>query len=80
MLQEKAIALLSAPNYATLTTLFGDGHPQTNLVWVGHDGENVLVNTERHRQKSSTSSGICVSRCWYGTETTCGVAGRYAAR
>jgi PPOX class probable F420-dependent enzyme len=52
MLEEKARDLLSGPNYAALTTLMPDGQPQTHMVWVGTDGEHVLVNTERHRQKA----------------------------
>lgn len=52
MLEEKAIQLLNGPNYATITTLLPDGQPQTHMVWVGTDGEHVLVNTERHRQKA----------------------------
>lgn len=52
MLEEKARALLSAPNFAALTTLLPDGQPQTHMVWVGTDGEHVLVNTEVHRQKA----------------------------
>ena len=55
MLDDKAQALLSAPNYATITTLLADGHPQTHMVWVDHDGEHVLVNTERHRQKAKNA-------------------------
>jgi PPOX class probable F420-dependent enzyme len=27
------------------------GNPQTQLIWVGTDGERVVVNTEVHRQK-----------------------------
>lgn len=52
MLHEKAIALASEPNYAVLTTLFDDGSPQTNIVWIDHDGEHLLVNTEEDRQKA----------------------------
>lgn len=52
MLEEKTRDLLSGPNYAALTTLMPDGQPQTHMVWVGTDGEHVLVNTERHRQKA----------------------------
>ncbi|HLT97741.1 MAG TPA: PPOX class F420-dependent oxidoreductase [Acidimicrobiia bacterium] len=52
MLEAKARELLEGPNYATITTLMPDGYPQTHIVWVGTDGEHVLVNTERHRQKA----------------------------
>lgn len=55
MLEDKAKELLSAPNYAVLSTLLPDGQPQTHLVWAGHDGEHVLVNTEVHRQKAKNT-------------------------
>lgn len=56
MLEEKARKLLDGPNYATITTLLPDGQPQTHMVWVGTDGEHVLVNTEVHRQKAKNAS------------------------
>lgn len=52
MLEEKATELLKAPNFAAVTTLLPDGRPQTHPVWVDTDGDHVLVNTERHRQKA----------------------------
>lgn len=52
MLDEKAIALASGPNYAVLTTLFADGSPQSTIVWIDTDGEHLLVNTEFNRQKT----------------------------
>ena len=39
------------PNFATLTTLFADGQPQTQVVWVDADDDHLLVNTEVHRPK-----------------------------
>lgn len=38
-------------NFAALTTLFEDGSPQTNIMWVGADEDHVLINTEVHRAK-----------------------------
>ncbi|MBA2441752.1 MAG: TIGR03618 family F420-dependent PPOX class oxidoreductase [Rubrobacter sp.] len=38
-------------NYAAITTMMPGGLPQTHQVWVGTDGEHLLVNTEVHRQK-----------------------------
>ena len=43
--------MASGPNYAALTTLFKDGVPQTHVMWVDTDGENILINTEIHRFK-----------------------------
>lgn len=51
MLHEKTRALCGGPNFATLTTLFPDGTPQTQVMWVGCDDDHVLINTEVHRAK-----------------------------
>ena len=48
-LDNKTIQMASGPNYATLTTLFKNGVPQTHVMWVDTDGENILINTEIHR-------------------------------
>ena len=50
-LDKKTIAMAKEPNYATLTTLFKSGAPQTHVMWVDTDGENILINTEIHRFK-----------------------------
>jgi PPOX class probable F420-dependent enzyme len=44
-------ALATGANFAALTTLFADGSPQTNVMWVDADDEHVLINTEVHRAK-----------------------------
>jgi PPOX class probable F420-dependent enzyme len=38
-------------NFAAMTTLFGDGSPQTQVMWVDADTDDVLINTEVHRAK-----------------------------
>jgi PPOX class probable F420-dependent enzyme len=43
--------LLTRPVCGVLTTIGGDGQPQSSLVWVDHDGECALVNTTLERQK-----------------------------
>ena len=50
-LDNKTIQMASGPNYAALTPLFKDGVPQTHVMWVDTDGENILINTEIHRFK-----------------------------
>ena len=50
-LDNKTIQMASGPNYAALTTLFKNGVPQTHVMWVDTDGENILINTEIHRFK-----------------------------
>jgi PPOX class probable F420-dependent enzyme len=51
MLSEETRRLAGGPNHAVLTTLFPNGRPQSNTVWIDHDGEHVLVNSETARQK-----------------------------
>ncbi|HZA45263.1 MAG TPA: PPOX class F420-dependent oxidoreductase [Rubrobacter sp.] len=50
-LDPKVTELASGNNFAALTTLMPDGHPQTQVMWVDADGEHLLINTEVHRQK-----------------------------
>ena len=44
--------LLDEAYHAVLTTMMPDGQPQSSIVWCDYDGEYVLVNTTRERQKS----------------------------
>jgi PPOX class probable F420-dependent enzyme len=43
--------LFLEPNYAVAPTVRGDGCPQTTVVWVDFDGENVVFNTAEGRYK-----------------------------
>ncbi|MBN1285033.1 MAG: PPOX class F420-dependent oxidoreductase [Anaerolineae bacterium] len=43
--------LLEGPVYAVVTTIMPDGQPQSSVVWASYDGEYVLFNTARGRQK-----------------------------
>jgi PPOX class probable F420-dependent enzyme len=43
--------LLTRPICGVLTTMGGDGQPQSSLVWVDWDGTCVRVNTTLERQK-----------------------------
>jgi PPOX class probable F420-dependent enzyme len=43
--------LLARPIHAVLTTMGGDGQPQSSLVWVDMDGACARVNTTLQRQK-----------------------------
>jgi PPOX class probable F420-dependent enzyme len=38
-------------NFAALTTLFPDGQPQTQVMWIDADDDHLLINTEDHRAK-----------------------------
>ena len=43
--------LASGPNYGVITTVLPSGKLQNHYIWVGTDGERLVVNTEVHRQK-----------------------------
>ena len=44
-LSAEAKALIDRPNFAHLATLMGDGSPQSAPVWVGREGERLIVCT-----------------------------------
>ncbi|MFJ9457750.1 PPOX class F420-dependent oxidoreductase [Kitasatospora sp. NPDC101447] len=50
-LNESVRALLDAPIPAVLATLNPDGGPQTSVVWIGRDGDDLLVSTAAGRRK-----------------------------
>ncbi len=50
-LHPTVLRLARGPNFAAITTLLPNGHPQTQVMWVDADNEHLLVNTEVHRQK-----------------------------
>ncbi len=50
-LHPKVAELAGGDNFAALTTLMPDGHPQTQVMWIDADGDHLLINTEVHRQK-----------------------------
>ena len=45
-LDDDARRLLSGPNYGYLATLMPGGEPKVDPVWVGHEGDLVLVTTD----------------------------------
>lgn len=50
-LPEEVRKLFQEPNYAHIATLMPDGSPQVSAVWVGIDGDHILVNTAEGRAK-----------------------------
>jgi PPOX class probable F420-dependent enzyme len=50
-LSDAALALLDGKNYAVLATVNPDGSPQTSVMWVGHDGGDLLFSTVEGRVK-----------------------------
>ena len=50
-LSEPARALIDGKNYAVLATVNPDGSPQTSVMWVGRDGDELLFSTVEGRRK-----------------------------
>lgn len=44
-LSEKAKKLIDRPNFAHLATLMPDGSPQSVPIWVGREGEHIIICT-----------------------------------
>ncbi len=43
--------LIDGPVYVTFTTVMPDGQPQSTITWCNSDGDHILINTTRGRQK-----------------------------
>lgn len=43
--------LLDAPNAGVLATVNPDGSPQTSVVWIGTDGDDVVISSQAGRRK-----------------------------
>src|SRR3954453_1299258 len=50
-LTDKQQALLKGKNFGVVAPVGEDGKPQTSVVWVDTDGENLLFNTTNKRAK-----------------------------
>jgi PPOX class probable F420-dependent enzyme len=50
-LTPKQLELLQGKNFAVVATVGDDGRPQTSVVWIDTDGENVVFNTTNSRAK-----------------------------
>jgi len=50
-LSDATIRLLDGRNYAVLATLNADGSPQTSAMWVGRDGNDLVMSTRQGRVK-----------------------------
>jgi len=51
VIPEKYLDLFEKKAFAAFATLMPDGSPQVTPVWVDYDGNYILVNTARGRQK-----------------------------
>jgi PPOX class probable F420-dependent enzyme len=50
-LTEKAVELITKPNFAYIATLNEDGSPHVSPVWIDLSGDKILVNTALGRVK-----------------------------
>ncbi|NUT42306.1 MAG: PPOX class F420-dependent oxidoreductase [Thermoactinospora sp.] len=50
-LSDSARKIIGAPNIGILATLNPDGSPQTSVVWVGVDGDDVVISSAAGRRK-----------------------------
>ena len=50
-LSERHQELLKGKNFGVVASVGDDGRPQTSVVWVDTDGENVVFNTTNKRAK-----------------------------
>ena len=48
--------LVDAPNFAALSTLMPDGSPKVEPVWVGREGDHVLIATDARGIKGANIS------------------------
>jgi PPOX class probable F420-dependent enzyme len=51
-LTDKAIKLIDGKNFASVATLMADGFPQVAPVWVDRDGDVIILNATRSRQRT----------------------------
>ena len=50
-LSPATIELLEGRNYAVLATINPDGSPHTSAMWVGRDGDDIVMSTVEGRRK-----------------------------
>jgi len=50
-LSPATIRLIEGRNYAVLATISPDGSPHTSVMWVGRDGDDVVMSTVEGRRK-----------------------------
>jgi PPOX class probable F420-dependent enzyme len=51
-LPDNVRSLAEAKSFPTVVTLLPDGTPQARIVWIDTDGDYLLINTERDRQRT----------------------------
>ena len=51
-LTDKAKKLIDGKNFASVATLMRDGSPQVAPVWIDRDGDTIVLNATRSRQRT----------------------------
>jgi len=51
-LSEKAKNLIDGKNFASVATLMPDGSPQVAPVWIDREGDTIVLNATRSRQRT----------------------------
>jgi PPOX class probable F420-dependent enzyme len=51
-LSEKAKKLIDGKNFASVATLMPSGSPQVTTVWVDRDGDTIIINSAKSRQRT----------------------------
>ena len=51
-LTNRAMKLIDGKNFASVATLMADGFPQVAPVWVDRDGDVIILNSTRSRQRT----------------------------
>ncbi|MFI5807533.1 PPOX class F420-dependent oxidoreductase [Streptomyces sp. NPDC051561] len=70
-LSDNARKLLDGRSCAVLATINPDGSPQTSVVWVGRDGDDLLISTQAGRKKEKNMrSDPRVSLTMYDVENS----------
>jgi PPOX class probable F420-dependent enzyme len=66
LLSESARKILDDPNPAVLATINPDGSPQTSVLWVARDGDDLLMSSAAGRRKErNLARDPRVSLCVY---------------
>ncbi|MGA2199704.1 MAG: pyridoxamine 5'-phosphate oxidase family protein, partial [Nitrososphaerales archaeon] len=48
----KAKELIDGKNFASVATLMEDGSPQVAPLWIDREGDTIILNTTRSRQRT----------------------------
>jgi PPOX class probable F420-dependent enzyme len=51
LLTDAARKIIDDPNPAVLATINADGSPQTSVIWIGRDGDDILISSAAGRRK-----------------------------